>query len=165
MKKYHTLRISDISAFFGSADVVSLVTKSDQSKPIFLARMLPVRDDRLFCYSSSSDPAVSVPCTVEQVRYRLADNYKIELVPTVPGFGRQSYYLCDLAQLLRSGEFHVIDQDAGEIPELKGTARAVQQVRDAVKAYRSHLRARPGWKERTRRRFCELFAPTLPLQK
>lgn len=168
MKKFHTLKASDISSFLNSDEVVALVAKSDINKPLFLAKMLPVRDNGLFCYSTSSDQMALVPCVVVQSRYPLDDNYKIELVPTETGFGRQSYYLSDFAQLLRAGEFHVIDQSAGDIVELMGIAGLVQNLQERFSSMRSKSE-RPQQKASLKmlavRRFAVLFSQPEPIRR
>lgn len=167
MKKFNTINIAAISAFFNSEDVVSLVTKSIPDKPLFLVKMLPLRDNGLFYYSLSSDEQVSVPCVVTQSRYKVADMYKIELAPTVPGFGKQSYYVMDFAQLLRAGAFRVIDQNAPDVIEPTGLAGLLQRCKEylASKASRrSKRQAGPSLKVRAARRFGQLFGRPAPIQ-
>lgn len=160
MKKFTTLSLATITSYLNSDVVVSLVAKSIQDKPLFLVKMLPLRDNGLFCYSVSSDEQVSVPCVVVQSRYKLADNYKIELVPTVPGFGKQSYYLMDFAQLLRDGVFQVIDQSAPDIVEPTGFAGLVYRVKERWARERNASNKREslaGLKNNAVRRFGQLF--------
>lgn len=167
MKKFNTINIAAISAFLNSEEVVSLVTKSIPDQPLFLVKMLPVRDNGLFCYSVSSDKQVSVPCVVVQSRYKLEDLYKIELAPTVPGFGKQSYYLMDFTQLLRSGAFQVIDQNAPDFIEPTGLAGLVYRCKEhfASKSSGPSKRlAMPSLKVRVLRRFGQLFGQPAPIQ-
>lgn len=69
--------------------------------------MLPIRDAGFIQYTSSSDEAVMVPCTITEDRYKVSENYKVTLVSKVPGFGREHFYQMDLEQMIRSGHAKV----------------------------------------------------------
>jgi hypothetical protein len=160
MKKFNTVPVAAIADYLNSDAVVSLVAKSKKDEPLFLVQLLPLRDMGLFMYSDSSDKRAQVPCVVEQSRYSLADNYKIELVPTVPGFGRQSYYLTDFAQMLREGDFAVINQQSPEFIEPTGFVGFVYRINERLDRQREEAQASEGLaelKRRAVRRFGKLF--------
>lgn len=134
MKKFVTLSIVSVFGFFSTKHLRELVTKCDQAKPLFLVPMLPIRDIGPFSYTTSSDPFELVPCTVVEGRYKLSENYKIQVEATVPGYGKEAFYVLDFVQMVRSGHIQVIDQTAPEIMEPTGLTGFLLRLKERVAA-------------------------------
>jgi hypothetical protein len=59
--------------------------------------------------SSGPIPEESVVvCSVTQKRYRLADNYKVELQAVDDGFENRALYIYDLLTLIRQGQIRLV---------------------------------------------------------
>jgi hypothetical protein len=61
----------------------------------------------LITYTSSNDKHIPVPCVITESRYKVADDYKVEFMSTVEGFGKQSFYQTDFNTLVRNGDIKV----------------------------------------------------------
>lgn len=65
---------------------------------------------RFFAVMSSLNPARGEkvqPCSVTQRRYRLHENYKVELKPLDEAFESRVLYIGDLLTLIRQGEIRL----------------------------------------------------------
>ena len=96
--------------YIASSSIVETIRASDREKPIFLVQQRALQDFGIVVLESSSDKTQWVPCIVDESFYALDDNYKAFLVPTVAGFGSNSFYLLDLASMVRQGQILVLDQ-------------------------------------------------------
>jgi len=56
-----------------------------------------------FSYKSSNDVEIMVPAMIDEKRYKVSDNYKIELKSIHENFGSESFYMSDLIKLLEQG--------------------------------------------------------------
>lgn len=89
-----------------------------QMYPLHQARIAGV----LFGWTSSSDEPQLVPCRIVEERYKLADGYKIELIPLQPGFHKEAFYQLDLSTMLRQDgarlQIKFVDDVAHQIEEV-----------------------------------------------
>ncbi len=66
----------------------------------FLVSMKPIRSFAFFNYTTSRDKEENVLCKIVEERYKLKDNHKIELRAESNLFGKESFYISDLEQLI-----------------------------------------------------------------
>lgn len=57
----------------------------------------------LMFYTSSNTREKWVECEVVEERYKVEDEYKVELRSIEPGYGKETFYQCDFNSLLQSG--------------------------------------------------------------
>lgn len=82
---------------------MELIRKYGKDNLVFFVPMRPLRTAfGLFKYTSSSDDETMVLCKIVEERYKLQDNYKIELNSRDPRFGKESFYITDLNSLINS---------------------------------------------------------------
>lgn len=75
---------------------------------LFMVPLRPVRTVMgLIAYTSSSDSEVVLPAKVTERRYEVKRHYKVELESTFPGFETRTFYISDLAGLIRQGQVQV----------------------------------------------------------
>lgn len=93
-------------------DLQRLVEQSSEAEALFEVPIVPnsTAMSGLFCVPEPDAREELVACTVSQRRYRMQENYKIELVPTQKGFESQRYYLSDFAQMVRAGRIRLLKQ-------------------------------------------------------
>jgi len=58
----------------------------------------------IFNFTVSGDPEFPVPYIIDEHRYKLKDNYKIELKSIYDGFERHIFYISDLESIIRNGD-------------------------------------------------------------
>lgn len=88
-------------------DLKGHIEKHGIENCLFMTPMRPVNQIMFIRYKSSSDPEVTVPCRIDEDRYKIEDNYKITLKCTYPQFGKEHYYMSDLAQLIDQGHIEL----------------------------------------------------------
>lgn len=54
-------------------------------------------------YKSNTTREKWVECEIVEERYKLADNYKVELRAVEEGYGKETFYICDFKSLIRGG--------------------------------------------------------------
>lgn len=87
-------------------NITQLIQQHGVDKLRFEVALRPVRRF-IFNYTSSNDPEVKVLCKIVEERYKLKDNYKIELRAENQTFGKQAFYLTDLNSLINHGSIRV----------------------------------------------------------
>lgn len=84
------------------------IVKIGHKNVLLLIELRPVRSVLgLISYTSSSDEPIMVPCRVVEKRYKLEDNYKIEIECLYPGFEKRDYYKQDFDGSARDGWIRV----------------------------------------------------------
>lgn len=74
---------------------------------LFMIKARPTRSILGIGFTSSSDPEMTVPAKLIERRYQVKNGYKVELEPTFPGFGVETFYMMDLANLINSDQVQV----------------------------------------------------------
>lgn len=87
--------------------IEQLVAKHGAENLRFLVALRPLRKMIFFAYTSTSDPEEMKLCRIVEERYKLSENYKVELKAEDTNFGKQSFYVMDLNSLLRQGQIRV----------------------------------------------------------
>lgn len=68
----------------------------------FTVPIRPLRTCLIIAYTTSSDEPEPVRCRIVENRYKVEDNYKIELIPhDYPAHPKESFYISDFASMLR----------------------------------------------------------------
>jgi hypothetical protein len=73
---------------------------------LFLVPMKPTRSILGFKFTSSDDSDIIVPCIITEERYKVADDFKIQLKCIYESFGKESFYTTDLKLLINSGRIN-----------------------------------------------------------
>jgi hypothetical protein len=90
-------------------DLKSIVKKYGKENLTFIVQMSKVHKCLFMTYTNHDDPKESVPCKIEESRYKLEDGYKVELVPTIDGYSRrETFYQSDLESIIRDGHVKVL---------------------------------------------------------
>jgi len=77
----------------------------------FLVPMRPVHNVfGIFGYTSSSDAEVLQICRITEDRYKLEENYKIQLKSEDKRFGKEAFYISDLNSLVKQGSIRVFHE-------------------------------------------------------
>ena len=71
---------------------------------LFMVELRPIRTCWFISYITSNDVPVTVPCIINEKRYKLKDNYKVTLQSTINGFGKRHFYQMDLESLIHRGQ-------------------------------------------------------------
>lgn len=98
-------------SYFSTESLRAVALSVPFGKPVFLIQMHPLEGNMFFTYTSSDSPLHWVPCSVHEERYKLRENYKITLRPTIPGFPDDHLYQSDLATMVGAGHVLVLDQN------------------------------------------------------
>ena len=87
------------------ADMSDIILEAGIENVMFIVPTRPLRSVLgMINYTSSNDEAVPVPMIIDKDhRYKVEDHYKVHLVPIYEGFASESFYICDLKQLIRQG--------------------------------------------------------------
>jgi hypothetical protein len=86
------------------------ILTNDLTSYLILVPLRPLRyaPFNMFSYTMSDDAYVMVPCKIVEKRYKIEDNYKIEVESIIKGFGRKTYYQSDLLSLIKSGHVRLL---------------------------------------------------------
>jgi hypothetical protein len=76
----------------------------------FMIPCRPLHGCGFIAFTSSSDEPVVTECEIDESRYAVADDYKITLRPLDRKFASESFYIMDLASLMKScpDDFRII---------------------------------------------------------
>lgn len=59
-------------------------------------------------YTTFSDDLIQIPCKIIEERYKLKDNYKIELQSLYNGFKNPTFYISDLQSMIDDGHAQIL---------------------------------------------------------
>jgi len=80
------------------------IVKAGIDNVLFFVPMKPLNKVfGLISYTLSNDVEIMVPAMIDEKRYKVSDNYKIELKSIHENFGSESFYMSDLIKLLEQG--------------------------------------------------------------
>ena len=82
-------------------------------KCVFILNMRPLSNILGFKYTSSDSPEFKVVARIDESRYAIEDNYKIELrCDHSEEFGSEKFYISDLNKMIENGsvEFLVLQK-------------------------------------------------------
>jgi hypothetical protein len=88
---------------YSREQVFKIINKAEIENVIIIAPMRPIQHILGIGYTSSNDEPVNVPCKIIEDRYKLSENYKIQIESNIAGFGKEQYYMMDFIQLLNQG--------------------------------------------------------------
>ena len=95
-------------------NIVHVCEKHGVENVLFVLPMSPVRrilGIPFLGYRSSSDQQLPILCKITEDNYKVAQDYKIELIPQsedFKGFGKDSFYISDLAGMIRTGRVQIL---------------------------------------------------------
>lgn len=82
-------------------DLATAILAHGPSAVEFTIPLRPLRKVCFIAFTTTGDDEEPVRCWIDQSRYNLENNYKIELVPyDFPNHPKRSFYLSDLASLM-----------------------------------------------------------------
>jgi len=88
-------------------DIQNLIQQYGVENLRLMIKMHPLRKAFFITYTSSNDPLIPVMCKIVEDRYKLKDNYKIEVKSENEAFGKESFYISDLNHLIRDKQVRV----------------------------------------------------------
>lgn len=83
-------------------ELVKTILERGVANVEFTIPVRPMRVCLIIAYTTTSDEPEPVRCRIVEDRYKVEENYKIELIPhDYPNHPKESFYVSDFASLMR----------------------------------------------------------------
>lgn len=92
-----------------------LIIRHGASNVFFYGPASPLNDAGFMRYVSSSDETTNMLFSVDESQDKVSDNYKIALVPLIPAFARERFYISDLDTMVNEDRFMCLVKSTGPV--------------------------------------------------
>jgi hypothetical protein len=92
-----------------------LIIRHGASNVFFYGPASPLNDAGFMRYVSSSDETTNMLFAINEDQDKVSDNYKISLVPLIPAFARERFYISDLDTMVNEDRFMCLVKSTGPV--------------------------------------------------
>jgi hypothetical protein len=88
-------------------NLTEIILKHGVENILFMASVSPLHRFMGIGYTTN-DEKFTMPCVIDEKRYKVSENYKITLKPVhYPSFATEHYYVSDLKQIIKRGDIQM----------------------------------------------------------